>query len=107
MKTIYLVTGANGHLGSAVCAALREKGEEVRALVLPGENTDFIRTLGVSVVFGNVCEKEELEAFFEPEKPARRIVIHCAGIVDITDGNSERMELVNIGGTQNVIDMCK
>ena len=35
MKTIYLVTGANGHLGSAVCAALREKGEEVRAIVLP------------------------------------------------------------------------
>ena len=32
MKTIYLVTGANGHLGSAVCAALHEKAADVRAL---------------------------------------------------------------------------
>lgn len=107
MKTIYFVTGANGHLGSAVCAALREGGEQVRALVLPGENTDFIRSMGVSVTFGNVCKKEDLKAFFESEKHAKRIVIHCAGIVDITGGNSDRMEKVNIGGTRNILEMCR
>jgi len=107
MKTIYLVTGANGHLGSAVCAALREKGETVRALVLPGENTDFIRALGVSVIFGNVCEKETLKLFFEAESNIKCVVIHCAGIVDITGGNTERMEHVNIEGTKNIIDLCR
>ena len=107
MKTIYLVTGANGHLGSAVCAALCKEAAEVRALVLPGENTDFIRSLGVSIIRGNVCNPDELETFFEIKEQARIIVIHCAGIVNITENASAQMEHVNIEGTKNILEMCK
>ena len=35
MKTRYLVTGAAGHLGTAVVRALTARGDAVRALVLP------------------------------------------------------------------------
>ena len=106
MKTIYLVTGANGHLGSAVCAALHEKAADVRALVLPGENTDFLQSLGVQIVRGNVCNPSELDAFFDVGE-RRRIVIHCAGIVNITENAAKQMEAVNIGGTKNILEMCK
>lgn len=107
MKTIYLVTGANGHLGSAVCAALCERASDVRALVLPGENTDFLQSLGVQIIRGNVCHPDELEAFFDVGERAKRIVIHCAGIVNITNGAAKQMESVNIGGTKNILEMCK
>ena len=38
-KTIYLVTGAAGFLGSHVCDELLERGDHVRALVLPGDKS--------------------------------------------------------------------
>ena len=31
MKKLWMITGAAGHLGSALCTALRERGEPVRA----------------------------------------------------------------------------
>ena len=37
MALQYLVTGANGHLGSAILRELDARGAAVRALVLPGE----------------------------------------------------------------------
>ena len=39
MSRIYLVTGAAGFLGSYICAQLLEKGEKVRALVLPNDKS--------------------------------------------------------------------
>ena len=38
MKKIYVVTGANGHLGGTLVLMLSKRGETVRGLVLPGEN---------------------------------------------------------------------
>ncbi len=37
MKTIYLVTGAAGFMGTNVCAQLLERGDSVRAFVLKGD----------------------------------------------------------------------
>ena len=34
---IYIVTGAAGFLGGTVCRQLVERGEKVRAFVLPGD----------------------------------------------------------------------
>ena len=42
MSRIYLVTGAAGFLGSNICAQLLEKGEKVRALVLPNDKSGCV-----------------------------------------------------------------
>ena len=107
MKKIYLVTGANGHLGSAVCTALRARQDDVRALVLPGENTAYLRSLGVEISEGDVTKPEDLEKFFEVSEDSTPVVIHAAGIVDIACKRSPLMEQVNVEGTRNVLDACK
>ena len=38
MKRIYVITGANGHLGYTIVKKLSSEEVEIRALVLPNEN---------------------------------------------------------------------
>lgn len=38
MKKLYVVTGANGHLGSTILRKLIQSGEKVRGLILPAES---------------------------------------------------------------------
>ena len=41
MKKLYVVTGANGHLGSTIRRKLIQSGEKVRGLILPAESPFF------------------------------------------------------------------
>lgn len=104
MKKIYLITGASGHVGSALCACLKERGERMRALVLRGEDTGLLRRLGVEIAFGDVRNKDELRAFFSVPEGYTPVVVHCAAIVDIGGGNNPALEEVNVGGTRNVME---
>lgn len=56
-----LVTGAAGFLGGHLTEMLVERGDEVRAMVLPGENAGFLQSLpGVEIVRGDVTDGESL-----------------------------------------------
>ena len=52
MKKVFVITGATGHLGSTIVRMLRRKGEEVRGLILPGQqaedcdNVRYIKGIG-------------------------------------------------------------
>lgn len=109
-KDIYLVTGAAGHLGAWVTRELLLQGHQVRALVLPGESCpDFIdvnREL-LKEYTGNVCDLASLEPLFQGEVPGGLIVIHCAGLITISKKGNQRVYDVNVGGTANIIRMCK
>src|SRR5258708_39084040 len=57
-----LITGATGLLGGPLIRELRERGEDIRALVLPVENTDRLVEQGVEVVRGDVMDASTLGA---------------------------------------------
>jgi nucleoside-diphosphate-sugar epimerase len=58
-----LVTGAAGFIGSHVVDALAERGDEVRALVRPGENTSHLLTLReVEIVRGDLTDTGSLKS---------------------------------------------
>lgn len=57
-----VVTGAAGFLGGHVVDMLVERGDEVRAMVLPMEDASRLRTLpGVEVVQGDLTDAESLK----------------------------------------------
>lgn len=101
----YLVTGAAGHLGHAIIRALAEKGEDIRALVLPGEKNIETIAKYAQVYTGDVRQPDTLIPFFEGTMP--RTVIHCAGIVSIASKYDQTVWDVNAAGTKNVLDLCK
>lgn len=106
MDTIYLVTGATGHLGNTIIRMLLKQHKQVRGLVLPTDSTKAIEGLPVEVFEGNVCDKTSLEPFFSVPPQSEMIVIHTAGIVSIASRIDPLIYQVNVQGTKNVTDMC-
>lgn len=103
---IYIVTGAAGFLGGAVCRQLIERGEKVRAFVLPNDPAAKYIPDGIEVIYGDLCDKESLERLFTVPDEATSIVLHIASIVTVNPDYSRKVIDVNVGGTKNIVDMC-
>jgi len=98
-----VVTGATGHIGNVLVRELLDKGYRVKAIILPGENTQSIDDLvGIEKVEGNILDVDFLRTAFKAEK----IVYHLAGLVDITPDNTDLLYRVNVDGTKNVVQAC-
>lgn len=98
-----VVTGATGHIGSALVRMLLERGERVRAVVLPGEDLTPLMGLDVDLFYGDVTDLPSMVRAFED---AWR-VYHLAGVISIWTGRKKKVRQVNIQGTANVIEACK
>lgn len=103
---IYLVTGAAGFLGSNICAQLLERGDRVRAFVLEGDKAAQYIPKDVEVFYGNLCNKSSLEPFFTVEEGVKTICIHVASMVTVNPYYRKLVLDVNVGGTENIVDMC-
>jgi len=82
-----LVTGATGHIGNVLVRKLVEKGEKVRALILPGEDTISLNGLNVEKANGDVLDLPSLRESF---RGVGR-VFHLAGVISIMPGENSLM----------------
>lgn len=105
MESIYLITGAAGHLGSTIVKMLLEKKQKIRALVLTGDKFPFENS-NIDIFYGDVRDKESLIPFFQGIDNFESICIHCAGIVSIASKYNQLVYDVNVNGTKNVMDLC-
>ncbi len=96
---MWLVTGATGHIGNVLVRKLLERGEKVRALILPGESVESISGLSVEAVEGNVLN---LDSLYKSMQGIRGI-FHLAGVISIMPGSNEIVRKVNIEGTKNIL----
>lgn len=100
-KTVYLVTGVAGNLGSSVA----EK-KQVRGLVLKGDPAAARVPKEVDICVGDVTDPESIERFFQVEEGTGIVVIHCAAIVTVNPSFSQKVYDVNVVGTKNILSAC-
>ena len=105
MKKIYIVTGANGHLGNTLIRLLRKQEADIRGLILAGEEIEDDGR--VRYIKGDVRDIESLRPLFEDLEGKEAYVFHTAGIVDISEKVSPLLYEVNVNGTKNVIALCR
>jgi nucleoside-diphosphate-sugar epimerase len=92
-----LITGATGLLGGHLLHELQQRGEQIRALVLPTENAEQLLAQGVEVVRGDVTDASTLA----PAVKDIEAVIHLAGMMGVWRP-IEDYRLVNVTGSENL-----
>ena len=92
-----LITGGNGLLGRHLIPALQDRGDSVRVLALPEEDTQWLRQRSVAVHRGDVRWPDTLAA----PMSGVTAVLHCAGMMGVWRP-LEDYRAVNVTGTQNV-----
>lgn len=105
-NTIYLVTGAAGHLGTNIILQLLARGEKVRAFVLPGDPTSKYIPAEVEICEGDLCDAQSVERFLTVPEGTQSVVIHCASMVTVNPDFNQKVMDINVGGTKNIINAC-
>lgn len=105
MRTLYIVTGAEGHLGSTVVRHLLERGAAVRCLTY-GPDNGALAGLEVERVPGDLRDPESLDALFAGTAGQDVRVLHAAGLVSIAGKMDPRLYDTNVLGTKHLLEAC-
>ena len=92
-----MITGATGLLGGYLLQELQQRGEQIRALVLPVENAEKLIAQGVEVVRGDVTDASTLA----PAVKDIDIIFHLAGMMGVNRPLAD-YRLVNVTGSENL-----
>jgi nucleoside-diphosphate-sugar epimerase len=92
-----LVTGGNGFVGRHVVSALQDRGDRLRVLALPDEDTRSLEESGIAVHRGDIRRPDSLVA---PMQGVER-VLHLAALMDVWRP-VDHYHAVNVTGTENV-----
>jgi dihydroflavonol-4-reductase len=96
------VTGGTGFIGGRLVAKLRERGDEVVALVRSPQRAEALQALGCELVRGDLSDSERMRQAMQGCDG----VFHVAAIYKVGVPASERQALLdaNIEGTANTLD---
>lgn len=100
MKKV-VVTGASGHIGANLVRELLGRGYEVFTLIR--QSSLALEGLDVTRVDGDILDPQSLCRAFRGVDQ----VYHLAAYISIKSGDNEKLELINIEGTRNVLEACQ
>lgn len=97
------ITGANGFLGKKVVKKLIAQGHNVRALVIPEDDTTHLASYRryIDIVRGDMTKPETLNGMLDDMD----VVIHLAAILNSPNKNLNF--LINYEGTKHIADLAE
>jgi nucleoside-diphosphate-sugar epimerase len=97
-----LVTGAAGFLGGHLIDMLRERSDEVRAMVRPVEDASYVRSLkDVEVVYGDLTDEESLKRAVQGVQR-----VYNVGAKTGPWGLEEVYRAINVQGLANLVNIA-
>ena len=111
-RSAVLVTGGTGFVGSAVVRGLLERGDAVHVLARDTSRREALSGLDVVWHVGDLTDAASLDSAVGAVRraatqrgcPAR--VVHSAARISYRPEDAELSHLVNVRGTENVLDAC-
>ncbi len=96
------LTGGTGFIGSKVAELLRDRGDDVVALVRNPAKAEHLQQIGCEVVAGSLSDRDAIASGLKGCDG----VIHAAAIyeVGISEDQREPMRVANVDGTVNVLE---
>ncbi len=96
------VTGATGFIGGHVARKLRERGDDVVALVRTPAKADMLRELGCQIVEGDLSDADAIRRGVD----GADAVLHVGAMYKVGVPRSQREALydANVRGTERVLD---
>ncbi|MCF7876440.1 NAD-dependent epimerase/dehydratase family protein [Candidatus Bipolaricaulota bacterium] len=99
----YLVTGANGFVGSNLVKTILDNGHDVRGLIRESSNTVNLEGLEVETVLGDIRNQEEImEACTGVDG-----IFHTAALYSFWAPDYREFYETNVEGTENVLQAAK
>jgi dihydroflavonol-4-reductase len=97
-----IITGATGHIGNNLIKSIDLNKYEVIAIVL--KNDPFINILpkNIKILYGDICDEKFVNSTIKKDD----IIIHLAGIIDITKERKDLLYKVNVEGTKTIANAC-
>jgi nucleoside-diphosphate-sugar epimerase len=99
----YFLTGATGFVGGSLAKLLRNAGHEVIAIVRDPEKATNLKNMGVTVVKGDVTDKESMRNAMKDCDG----VFHVAGWYKVGSKDKTSGYRINVEGTKNVLELMK
>ena len=99
----YFLTGATGFLGGVLARQLREAHHEVIAVVRNPQKAEKLKSLGVTVVKGDVTDKESMREAMRGCDG----VFHVAGWYKVGVRDKSHGRKINVDGTRHVLELMK
>lgn len=91
-----LITGATGFIGNHVTRLCLGKGDQVRAMVMPGEDRSPLDGMDVEFVEGNLLDPESLQRAVEGVEQ----LYHLAALFAVWTKDPDLHYKINVDGTQ-------
>jgi len=95
------VTGGSGHIGANLVRELIGRGYQVVTLIR--QSSHALDGLDVARVDGDILDSQSLRRAFNGAEQ----VYHLAAYISIQTGDAEKLEMINVEGTRNVLEACK
>ncbi|XP_037372123.1 short-chain dehydrogenase/reductase family 42E member 1 isoform X2 [Talpa occidentalis] len=104
-KETVLITGGAGYFGFRLGCALNQKG--VHVILFDISSPAQAIPEGIEFVHGDICHLSDVEKAFQ--EVAVTCVFHIAsyGMSGQEQLNRNRIEEVNVGGTENILQVCR